>query len=860
MASKKIEFILDVDSKPIDVAVDSTLNLSQAYREVQKELKKTKEGTKEFELLSTKAGDLKDQLEKTKVKSQDLFGSLQLLPGPVGEFSGQVNGAISSLKLFSSFSLKDLRFQFKESVNDIKDIVKNLLGLTVAEEAATVATEQQTVAEVANTVAIEADTVATEANTVAKKANIKAAGLIGLAIAAVSAAVIAVIANWDKLKERLSQTSEAEKALNKENEKLASGGYELVAQFETLSTKVLAAKNSIFLQKQAVVEYNSKFGDLLGKQKSFIGLQDMMTGPKFQEYKKYLILKAKAEADAFNLTELYKKLEQRKVEGEIEIAKKVLQLELAGGKGAELTIRRKNLKAEFDKELKDIENSITATTALLNENSAEAAAQANKLGIKPPEIKTDKPEDKVDKNLENIKKAQEKLREITNQNAVDIIEDKRKREDEQLIKDKEKEKKEIIDLELKDGVINGKKVKGAELTQQLLKAIDDKYAAKKTQLTNERNKEDEDKAKDLQEKLNAIQEAGEQASLDTMKEGAAKQIAQIEKDGKDKIAKYTEQVNELVKLNKLTQDEANKLISGFTANVQTAVTNATTEVTKKDWLEKFDENLTTFFAKTKNSYEDIKNTITTAQENLDAKFKAGAISQTEYAQRSIALENELVSAKERNVDATQMLSQATAGLAQAMGEESVAGQILTKISQGLALASTSLALANAFEGLGKDLKKGFPTNIIAVASTLGLMGTAISQFKTLFGKGPKDLTKGDTGSGSSGQNLGRNYGDGGMINGPLHAQGGVMINAEGGEAVMTRGAVTMFQPLLSMMNQMGGGTSFTSGAVGGARPDAPLLDNPSLQQQPTIMKTYVVSNELTTEAERQARLKDLSTL
>jgi hypothetical protein len=27
-----------------------------------------------------------------------------------------------------------------------------------------------------------------------------------------------------------------------------------------------------------------------------------------------------------------------------------------------------------------------------------------------------------------------------------------------------------------------------------------------------------------------------------------------------------------------------------------------------------------------------------------------------------------------------------------------------------------------------------------------------------------------------------------------------------------------------------------------------------------IMKTYVVSNELTTESERQARLKDLSTL
>ena len=109
-------------------------------------------------------------------------------------------------------------------------------------------------------------------------------------------------------------------------------------------------------------------------------------------------------------------------------------------------------------------------------------------------------------------------------------------------------------------------------------------------------------------------------------------------------------------------------------------------------------------------------------------------------------------------------------------------------------------------------------------------------------------------------NYGRNYEKGGMINGPRHAQGGVMIEAEGGEAVMTRGAVTMFAPLLSAMNQMGGGTSFTKGAIGAARPDAPILNRPSENQAPLIMKTYVVENELTSIQQRQARLKDLSTL
>ena len=137
-------------------------------------------------------------------------------------------------------------------------------------------------------------------------------------------------------------------------------------------------------------------------------------------------------------------------------------------------------------------------------------------------------------------------------------------------------------------------------------------------------------------------------------------------------------------------------------------------------------------------------------------------------------------------------------------------------------------------------------------------------------KGVRDIDGAGSGGGNdagaaanpmSAASLGKNYGDGGYINGPRHAQGGVMINAEGGEAVMTRGAVTMFGPLLSTLNQMGGGTPFAAGGlVGGARPDNPNLSNPSAEQQPMIMKTYVVENELTTFQERQARLKDLSTL
>jgi hypothetical protein len=98
-----------------------------------------------------------------------------------------------------------------------------------------------------------------------------------------------------------------------------------------------------------------------------------------------------------------------------------------------------------------------------------------------------------------------------------------------------------------------------------------------------------------------------------------------------------------------------------------------------------------------------------------------------------------------------------------------------------------------------------------------------------------------------------------MINGPRHSDGGVPIEAEGGEAVMTRGAVTAFAPLLSMLNVAGGGTSFSQGAVGQAGYDNPTRDGQQLQQQ-QITKTYVVEQELTTMQQRQARLKNLSTI
>ena len=123
MATKKIDIQFDIDNKAVKIAGEETMKLTQQVRLLKAELASGKYSQQEFELLSKKLGDVQDQMQKTRARSGDLFTSLQLIPGPIGEIASKFNGAIALLKTFSSFSLADLTFQFRETADDIKDII-----------------------------------------------------------------------------------------------------------------------------------------------------------------------------------------------------------------------------------------------------------------------------------------------------------------------------------------------------------------------------------------------------------------------------------------------------------------------------------------------------------------------------------------------------------------------------------------------------------------------------------------------------------------------------------------------------------------------------------------------------------------
>jgi len=107
--AKKIEFIFDFESKDVQIASERTLSLAQQVKLLKQELQKTKEGTAEFDILRNKLNDTQDSFERVNSKTQDLFGTLSLIPGPIGEIAGKLNGTLSLFKTFSGFSFKDIK-------------------------------------------------------------------------------------------------------------------------------------------------------------------------------------------------------------------------------------------------------------------------------------------------------------------------------------------------------------------------------------------------------------------------------------------------------------------------------------------------------------------------------------------------------------------------------------------------------------------------------------------------------------------------------------------------------------------------------------------------------------------------------
>lgn len=958
MAASKVDIIIDVKSDSVKFATDKTLGLREQLRLLKKEQSKLltlgQEGSKEFTILSNAINNTQDDLERSNQKAKDLFATFSLIPGPVGDFAGKVNGALSAMKLLSGFKLSDLKNQFKELGNDIKEIGKNILNFfqkpikadikttvgggagatgvsaatTKLESAALVdnSLEQKANAgaRALNTTSTIQETVEVNKNTQSLVSNKAAAqGLVvqgGRVVTAQEAAANATksstLAYRDNLVSQQTTVTQKKALIASTNASTAATNQNTVStEVNTVAQKGLIATlyTSIAAYARAGIIARtfglSLQGVTIAARAATIAvatLEAVLTAGIFllvaaaiQWLTEKLLSFSDKSKEAKDNTEAYTKaldknseaLNKNLQEIDYQTKKKKLLAEINGKSADEiLKITQNGLEQEkqlYSKQIGDLQALRMKASRDAKLTAEERQKTLESIDKKIVEASTNYVKKRQEIEfaglerrkvlVEEEKKANELLLDYKNNFIVLTAKNEREKQDAELKIAKEGEEKKIKDLDIS----NKKKL-------ELLQQVNAKYVAITIQNNAKRNAEDikasqeafEKTKQFLKERDTVLIEAGE----DEIKK--AKQLRE---------QKYNEDVaamkanTEFLKLS--MTDQADILIAlkkKYNADIK-KLDDDKRKQDNDDLIKKLDEELKFLQIANEAKREGTRAYFDGQRQLLDTAQKR------ELAQLDLT-EDQKLKIKEKYVKLRKDLDrqELDSYLQMATAVLSAANNIVSDISEiNQMQMEIDLQKAEGNAEKQEEIKKKYfeknkKTQVaqaiigtlqaaiqayqsLAVIPVVGpALGAAAAAAALIFGYKKVNLIKqqqyqsSTEGTGGSAQvpmtNYGRNYEKGGMINGPRHAQGGVMIEAEGGEAVMTRGAVTMFAPLLSAMNQMGGGTSFTKGAIGAARPDAPILNRPSENQAPLIMKTYVVENELTSIQQRQARLKDLSTL
>ena len=92
----------------------------------------------------------------------------------------------------------------------------------------------------------------------------------------------------------------------------------------------------------------------------------------------------------------------------------------------------------------------------------------------------------------------------------------------------------------------------------------------------------------------------------------------------------------------------------------------------------------------------------------------------------------------------------------------------------------------------------------------------------------------------------------------------IPVRVSNGESIINARSTSMFKPLLSAINQVGGGRKFASGGITGVStqvsPETSLLNSIALQSQNTAIKTYVVSTDISSQVALDRVTKSRSVL
>ena len=195
-----------------------------------------------------------------------------------------------------------------------------------------------------------------------------------------------------------------------------------------------------------------------------------------------------------------------------------------------------------------------------------------------------------------------------------------------------------------------------------------------------------------------------------------------------------------------------------------------------------------------------------------------------------------------------------------------AKKTITFASQAGARSTVAIA-----EGTAQTAKVGFPQNIPLLigyaAQAIGIISAIISAVKAAKATGAESgAGGGDTAAAPAAQGTAvpkpRGMASGGMVYGPGSGKSDLIpAMLSNGESVINAQSTSMFRPLLSSINAIGGGRKFADGGMAmnfGANTSLGSIQDVISQTAP--IKTYVVASDMTSQQMLDRNIKDRSTL
>ena len=857
MASSKIQVVIDVKTEKVTFAGGEVKNLRQQAKLLNDELQRTKAGTKEYQLLVEAIGDVDDATRRAKTATQEIYGTLGSLPGPIGDITNNANKMVDTFKTLGTLKTTELRAQFVTLGKDLKDAGQGLLNITGFSKVYQTVLEKISSAEKAKSAAMKAATAAEQAETVASQAS--AAANTQQATTATAAAT-ATIAESNAAK--TNAASQVVQATAMQGASLAAKGlaaslalipFVAIAMAVTfLATKLMSLFDNTEKNEKALKDYNDQ-----------LARTDFLTN-KFNKQVEVMTAMAKTSAvmrknRALTDMETYlierKGYEQTVKLTEQRIALDKLKLELIrknSGEESEVYIKAQSdlEKLEQDFELSKLERKKyyqDITRARYEKRYAEEAAAEEKAAAESAARIEKRKQERI-KALEDIAKAE-----------ADAFKETLDQRD-----------KEIYEVNQKYSALQAEAVKYGQDTKILeearlaaLKKLTDKYEAEDI-----KKKEDAEKlAKDNANKLLNIQKTLNDSTLDAMKSGTAKEKAEAKASGEDKIAAFKKELEEAQDLKLLTAEEVAMKLAEYTKNVNAAIQNQIEDVDKKDLAKKLDDRIKLLQLQSEGllagtqAYFDNRRAIINASEQKEledtelTEAEKTAI-QEKYARQRKQLRQEEVASIGQTISATiDALASVTSALASGYDEEAKTSKEAfdkrKKLQKATAIMSAAsgivqiLAQPSTLPSPFDWIVKGINAAALLIATGVNIKKIEATQFEA-----PKTET-------DKAKPIGTTFAKGGLLDGPSHARGGIKTSfgeLEGGEYVINRRSTASFLPLLTAINSAGN----RKYEQGGMMANMDTLQAMMASQPTPIVKTYVVASDMTSQQEADKKLMDLA--